>query len=171
MRILITGGTGLVGTAISNIKDNYNYEFIFMSSKDCDLINYNITYKYIKDRKPDVIIHLAAFVGGLYRNMNDKSHMLENNLLMNYNIINICHKLNIKKVISCLSTCIFPDKIEYPIDETMLHMGPPHDSNDVYAYSKRMLEIHSRMYNEHYKDNFVSIIPTNIYGENDFFSL
>tara|TARA_R110002074_G_scaffold14060_2_gene49290 strand:- start:697 stop:1629 length:933 start_codon:yes stop_codon:yes gene_type:complete len=171
MKILVTGGSGLVGSAISKIKTNYNYEFIFISSKDCDLTNYDDTYNYFKSHNPDYVIHLAAFVGGLFRNMNQKSDMLEKNLLMNFNVINICHKLKIKKLVSCLSTCIFPDKIQYPIDETMLHMGEPHCSNDVYAYSKRMLEIHSRMYNEHYNDNFVCIIPTNIYGENDFYSL
>ena len=171
MKLLVTGGSGLVGSAISKIKTNYNYEFIFISSKDCDLTNYGETYNYFKSHNPDYVIHLAAFVGGLFRNMNQKSDMLERNLLMNFNVINICHKLQVKKVVSCLSTCIFPDKIQYPIDETMLHMGKPHCSNDVYAYSKRMLEIHSRMYNEHYNDNFVCIIPTNIYGENDFYSL
>jgi len=74
-------------------------------------------------------------------------------------------------MVACLSTCIFPDKTEYPIDESMLHNGPPHSSNDAYAYAKRMLEVQCRMYNENHGDNFVCIIPTNIYGPNDNFNI
>ena len=67
-------------------------------------------------------------------------------------------------MLACLSTCIFPDKTSYPINEDMLHNGEPHSSNDDYAYSKRMLEIHCKSYREQYGDNFMCIIPTNIYG-------
>ena len=171
MKILVTGGTGMVGNAIYNIQDKYNYDFVFISSRDCDLTNYQDTYMFFKNQNPDYIIHLAASVGGLYKNMNFKVDMLEKNLLINFNVLNISHKLKVKKVISCLSTCIFPDKINYPINEDMLHNGPPHTSNNAYAYAKRMLEIHSKAYREQYGDNFICIIPTNIYGKNDNYSL
>ena len=171
MNILITGGSGLVGSAIKRICNNYNYNFIFASSKDCDLTNYNETLNYFIKIKPDYVIHLAAYVGGLFKNMNNKVDMFEKNLLINYNVVKCSHKLKVKKLISCLSTCIFPDKIKYPINESMLHQGEPHYSNEGYAYAKRMLEIHSKKYCEEFKDNFICIIPTNIYGENDNFSL
>ena len=74
-------------------------------------------------------------------------------------------------IVSCLSTCIFPDKIKFPIDETKLHNGPPHSSNEGYAYSKRLLETLSRCYNAQYNTDFICIIPTNIYGKNDNFNL
>ena len=90
---------------------------------------------------------------------------------MNDNVLSCSHKYGIKKVVSCLSTCIFPDKTTYPINETMLHNGPPHLSNDAYAYSKRMLEVQSKAYQEQYGDNFICVIPTNIYGENDNYNL
>ena len=171
MKILITGGSGMVGFGIKTIKNNYNYEFNFLSSKDCDLTKYEETYNYFKEYNPDYVIHLAAYVGGLFKNMNFKVDMLEKNLLINFNVLKVCHELNVKKVVSCLSTCIFPDKTTYPINEDMLHNGPPHNSNDAYAYAKRMLEIHSKAYQEQYGDNFVCVIPTNIYGENDNYSL
>lgn len=171
MNILITGGSGLVGSAIKRICNNYNYNFIFASSKDCDLTNYNETLNYFIKIKPDYVIHLAAYVGGLFKNMNNKVDMFEKNLLINYHVVKCSHKLKVKKLISCLSTCIFPDKIKYPINENMLHQGEPHYSNEGYAYAKRMLEIHSKKYCEEFKDNFICIIPTNIYGENDNFSL
>ena len=168
--ILVTGGTGLVGYAIKSISNDYNYNFIFANSKDCDLCNYEETFKYFESIKPSICIHLAANVGGLLKNMNNKVSMLEKNLIMNYNVVKCCHEFKVEKAIFCLSTCIFPDKITYPIDETMLHLGPPHTSNDAYAYAKRMLEIHVKQYIDQ-GDNFVCIIPTNIYGPNDNYSL
>jgi GDP-L-fucose synthase len=170
--ILITGSSGLVGNAFKQIASQYsNYEFIFSSSKCCNLINYEETYTYLQKIKPNYVIHLAANVGGLYKNMNYKVDMLEKNLLINFNILKCCYEFNVEKCICILSTCIFPDKTSYPIDETMLHNGPPHSSNDAYAYAKRMMEIHCRSYNEQYKTNFSCIIPTNIYGHHDNFSL
>ncbi len=171
MKILVTGGTGLVGYGIQQICNQYDYEFIFMSSKNCDLVNYEVTKAFFEKHKPDYVIHLAACVGGLFKNMNQKVEMYEKNTLINCNVLKCCHELNVKKVISCLSTCIFPDKTSYPIDETMLHNGPPHCSNDAYAYSKRMLEVHSKAYQQQYGDKFICVIPTNIYGENDNYNL
>ena len=167
MVVLVTGGSGLVGYALSNIKNNY----IYLSSKDCDLTNYDMTYDVFKKYNPTHVIHLAAYVGGLYKNMNQKVEMLEKNTLININVLKVCHELNINNVISCLSTCIFPDKTTYPIDENMLHDGKPHCSNDAYAYSKRLLDTLSKSYREEYNRNYTCIIPTNIYGENDNYSL
>ena len=171
MKILVTGGTGLVGSAIRSISKNYNYEFVFLSKKDCDLLDYNETFNYFNKYKPDFVIHLAANVGGLFKNMNYKVDMLEDNILINLNVLKVSHNIGVKKLIACLSTCIFPDKTTYPINETMLHNGPPHFSNDAYAYAKRLLETHCKAYQEQYNDNFVCVIPTNIYGPYDNFNL
>ena len=166
--ILVTGGTGLVGKAIETISNQYSkYTFIFIGSKDCDLMDYDKTLEYFKLHRPTYIIHLAAYVGGLYKNMNNKVDMYEKNIIINYNVLKCAHIVNVKKCISCLSTCIFPNKTAYPINENMLHSGPPHPSNDAYAYSKRMLEVQSRAYREQYNDNFICVIPTNIYGPYD----
>ena len=172
MKILITGGTGLVGNGLKSVCDEYkDHQFIFSSSKDCDLKNYEKSELFFEIIKPDYIIHCAANVGGLYKNMNYKVEMLEDNLIMNYNILKLSHKYKVKKLICILSTCIFPDKTSYPIDETMLHNGPPHFSNDAYAYAKRLMEIHVNAYNQQYDTNFVCVIPTNIYGKHDNFSI
>ena len=76
-----------------------------------------------------------------------KSTMFEKNSLINLNVIQASYTVGVKRLIACLSTCIFPDKTSYPIDETMFYDGPPHHSNDAYAYAKRMLEIHCKAYN------------------------
>ena len=172
--ILVTGGSGLVGNAIRNISSEYRnkYDFVFVSSKDYNLTKMDDTKNMFEKYKPNYVIHLAACVGGLFKNMNNKVEMLEENLMINYNVVKCSHDYGVDKLIACLSTCIFPDKsVTYPIDETMLHNGPPHSSNDAYAYAKRMLEIHCRSYREKYGDNFTCIIPTNIYGPHDNFHL
>jgi len=171
MKILVTGGSGLVGYGLKTIQNNYSYDFIFISSKDCDLTNYEKSKLFFEFVKPDFVIHCAANVGGLYKNMNQKVQMLEDNIIMNLNVLKLCHKFHVKKLICILSTCIFPDKTTYPIDENMLHNGPPHHSNDAYAYAKRLMETHVNAYNQQYNTNFVCVIPTNIYGMYDNFSL
>lgn len=169
--VLVTGGSGLVGQALQKIKSNYEYDFIFATSKMCNLVNYNDTREFFKKIRPHFVIHLAANVGGLYKNMNNKVMMLEDNMQMNYHVLKCCYEFDVEKVISCLSTCVFPDKTTYPINETMLHDGPPHTSNDAYAYAKRMLDIYSQMYREQYKKRFICVIPTNIYGPHDNYHL
>jgi GDP-L-fucose synthase len=169
--ILVTGGSGLVGNAIKKVSKKYNYNFIFISSKDFNLLNMDETREMFEKYKPTFVIHLAGYVGGLYRNMNNKVDMLEKNLLINFNVIKCAHDYQVKKMVACLSTCIFPNEISYPIDENMLHNGAPHFSNDAYAYAKRMIEIHCRAYRENYGDHFICITPTNIYGPHDNFDL
>lgn len=177
MKILVTGGSGLVGHGIRNEYNthissvNTDHDIIFLSSKDCNLLSYSDTLELFKKEKPDCIIHLAAIVGGLFKNMSSKVDMFEGNLMINYNVLKAAHEANIQRVVSCLSTCIFPDAMVYPINEKMLHNGPPHFSNDAYAYAKRMLEIHSKAYQEQYGRDYICVIPTNIYGPYDNFNL
>ena len=171
--VLVTGGHGLVGNAIKNLERDYrkSYYFIFLNSKMCDLTDYNETITLFHAIKPDIIIHLAACVGGLFKNMSQKVKMFEDNLLINTHVIKAAQICGVKDLIACLSTCVFPDQISYPINETMLHDGPPHTSNEGYAYSKRMLEIQCKLYSEEYTLNYNCIIPTNIYGPHDNFNL
>ena len=171
-RIIITGGSGLVGTAIRTISQKYSeYEFVYISSSEYDLTSMEKTREMFEIYKPYYVIHLAACVGGLFKNMSDKVKMLEDNLMINFNVVKCSHEYKVEKLVACLSTCIFPDKTSYPINETMLHDGPPHASNDAYAYAKRILHIQCKAYRETYGDNFVCVIPTNVYGPNDNFNL
>jgi GDP-L-fucose synthase len=173
--VLVTGGTGLVGKALQRIVklldlDNQE-QWVFLSSKDADLRDPAQTELLFSKYKPNYVIHLAAFVGGLFKNIKYKVEFWRYNTIMNENILHYSHKYNVEKVISCLSTCIFPDKTTYPIDETMIHDGPPHQSNEGYAYAKRMIDVQNRLYAEEYGCKFTSVIPTNIYGPNDNFHL
>ena len=100
-KILITGSSGLVGSAIKKVSCNcnYNYSFVYSTSNDCNLENYKETLGYLNKIKPDYVIHLAANVGGLFKNMNNKVGMLEKNLLINFNIVKACYENNINNLI------------------------------------------------------------------------
>uniref|UniRef100_A0A5S6R1X3 GDP-L-fucose synthase n=1 Tax=Trichuris muris TaxID=70415 RepID=A0A5S6R1X3_TRIMR len=81
------------------------------------------------------------------------------------------HEYKVGKVLSCTSTCIFPDQTTYPIDETMIHLGPPHESNMGYAYAKRLLDVMNKLYNDTYGCKYTSVIPCNVFGPHDNFNL
>lgn len=173
VRVLVTGGTGLVGKAIEAVVNEENVSnetWYFASSKDADLRDRASTKALFDRIKPTHVIHLAAMVGGLFRNLKYKVEFYRENILINDNVMECSHEIGVVKLVSCLSTCIFPDKTSYPIDETMIHNGPPHHSNAGYAYAKRMIDVMNKAYNEqHYGGaaRFTSIIPTNIYGPHD----
>lgn len=174
--VLVTGGTGLVGKGIEDFTSTdpiatETETYIFLSSKDGDLRDKTQTYAIFEKYRPAMVIHLAALVGGLFRNMKEKVEFYRENVLINDNVMEACKDHKVEKLVSCLSTCVFPDKTTYPIDESMIHNGPPHASNEGYAYAKRMLDVMSRCYKEEYGCNFTSIIPTNIYGPHDNFNV
>ncbi|MCL4136300.1 UNVERIFIED_CONTAM: hypothetical protein GTU68_047867 [Idotea baltica] len=172
--VLVTGGSGLVGQAIKThvaSENKANEKWIFLSSKDADLKDALQTRNVFKKHQPTHVIHLAAMVGGLFKNMKYNCDFYRNNMLMNDNVLEVCKELGVKKLVSCLSTCIFPDKTPYPIDETMIHNGLPHTSNMGYSFAKRMLDVANRMYHEQYKCQFTSIVPCNVFGPHDNYSI
>ncbi|XP_071442098.1 GDP-L-fucose synthase [Hetaerina americana] len=173
-RILVTGGTGLVGRAIEyNIlhEKPANEAWIFLGSKDGDLSDREQTRAVFSKHQPTHVIHLAAMVGGLFHNMAHNLDFLRNNILINDNVLHASYVSGVKKVVSCLSTCIFPDKTTYPIDETMVHNGPPNDTNFGYSYAKRLIDVQNRGYHEQYGMNYTSVIPCNVFGPYDNFNL
>lgn len=167
MTVLVFGGTGLVGKALKNLEPNWTY----LGSRDGDLRNMKKCIKLFEKYNPTKIVFLAALVGGLYKNLDANYDMFLDNMKMQMNIIECCNNFGIKDAIFCLSTCVFPKKVKYPIKEEYLHNGAPHDSNYGYAYAKRNLEVMCRLSNAKYGSNFKCISPTNIYGEYDNFHL
>lgn len=120
---------------------------------------------------PEGIIHCAAKVGGVKGNMDYPAEFTYQNLLMNTLIIEEARLAGVKKLISFASTCVFPDKVEYPLTPDKIHLGPPHHSNYGYAYAKRMAEIQLQSYREQYGLNYFSVIPCNIYGPGDNYNM
>ena len=100
-------------------------------------------------------------------NMKYKLSMLRDNININDNVLHTSHVTGVRKVVSCLSTCVFPDGIEPPLREDKIHLGPPHESNFGYAHAKRLVDIANHAYKEEFGSNFTAAIPTNIYGPYD----
>jgi len=162
LKTLVTGGTGLIGSAISS---DYKISSMF------DLRERSQTEKVFLDIEPDSVIHCAARVGGLGANMSKKGEFFFDNIMINTNVLECARIFGVKRLVAFLSTCIFPDNVEYPIDESKIHLGEPHSSNYPYAYAKRMVDVQIRAYREQYGLNYTAIIPTNVFGPNDNFNL
>lgn len=191
LKILVTGSDGMVGSAVQRISSNMDevlalldektlekvkkkriiFRFVFMNRQTLDLTNKEAVYSSIGIIKPDVVLHLAAKVGGLFANQGDNAGFYFQNIKMSENILGACYKHNINYTFSFLSTCIYPnDPTMLPYTETNLHAGEPHPSNYGYAFAKRQHEVMCRLYNELGQNN-VCLIPNNLYGPNDNFDV
>lgn len=169
MKILITGGTGMVGSAFNNLATAH--ELILVGSGDYDLRLPCDCSRMFSDNHPDAIIHLAAKVGGVKGNTDYVADFFRDNIVINTNVLQSAVELKVPKVLSLLSTCIYPDSPTYPLTEDQIHNGEPHQSNFGYAYAKRMLEVHSRAIRNQYGLKYITAVPNNIYGPKDNFDL
>lgn len=167
-KTLVTGAGGLVGYAIRQLNPNNT---VYITRKDADLTDFSSTKKIFEKIRPDHVIHLAAEIAGIGGNMIHSGEFFRKNILINVNVLEAARLFNTKKLISFMSTCVFPDPCTYPLNEKDIHSGPPHPSNFGYAYAKRMLEVQSNAYRKEWGCNYIVAIPTNIYGENDFWNL
>lgn len=175
--LIITGSNGLLGTALVRSALDKNIIAYGHTRVDSDLLNREDTHKYIRhmvehnDTPPDTLIHCAAKVGGVQANMNDNSGFFEINLKINRNVLEACYSNDVKNVVSILSTCVFPDKVTYPLTADQIDNGRPHNSNYGYSYSKRLLRYETEVYRNVTGNNWISVIPSNLYGVDDNFSI
>jgi GDP-L-fucose synthase len=175
-KILVTGANGLVGMAVrGHVADNKldagHIHWHFASSKDADLRDSKATRALFGRAQPTHVLHLAAHVGGLFANMKHQVEFWQDNMRMQENIFECCKAHNVRRLVSCLSTCVFPDGASLPMDESIIMDGPPHFSNRGYAYAKRMVLMLGDLYNEQYGTNFATVVPCNIFGKHDNFSI
>ena len=161
MSLLVTGGTGMVGSAFKAL------------IPDADYPTREEFHNNFYDMQGKNVVHLAAKVGGVKANTDEVCQFYTINSTINQKLLQQAYSSNAKKVVSLLSTCVYPDSpyVIYPLTEDQLHLGPPHSSNFGYAYSKRMVDVMSRAYRQQYGCNFITAIPNNLYGENDNFDL
>jgi len=167
MKAIITGGSGLLGSELCRLSPGS----LSLSSKDYDLTEAS-HLRLSLNGKFDTVIHCAARVGGVKANTDYVADFFDDNIKMNMSVLEAC-KHDGLKLVSVLSTCIYPDAsyVKYPLTEDQLHMGPPHSSNFGYAYAKRMLEVQGRAYHQQFGSNVISVIPNNLYGPNDNYDI
>ncbi len=168
--VLVTGAYGMIGSALRSILPKTS-NIICPTIQDANLTNRQQVFNMIQLLKPSYIIHLAAKVGGVKANSDYLADFYSQNIRMNTNVLDAAHVNKVKKVVSLMSTCVYPDKTEYPLRESNIHNGEPHKSNYAYAHAKRMLDIQSKAYRDQFGDNFITIIPNNLYGAHDYFDL
>ena len=166
MKTIVTGGSGFVGRRLSLIQPDW----IYVSSKDCDLTNSAMVAEMFGDLKPTAVVHLAARVGGIKDNIENQADFFYTNTMMNTNIIHEAYNAGIKRVLSSLSTCAFPEDLQYfPFDEDQIYNGAPTITNFSYGMTKRMLHVSSCAYRNQYGMNYSTFCPSNIYGPGDNF--
>lgn len=172
MKVVVTGGSGLVGQALKTLIDLNNLDnFTFFSSADYDLRNsIEVDTMFIK-YQPDIIIHCASIVAGLYGNIDSNYTMLVDNLKINMNIVDSCKKYKVRRLINILSTCVFGNDLDYPLTSEQIHQKIPDTSNEGYSYSKRILSTASKLLTRCSDIEVVNLIPTNLYGKYDNFHL
>jgi GDP-L-fucose synthase len=164
MKILVTGGSGMVGRSLKKLFPNA----IYVSSKDYNLTSELDVIKMFETHRPDTVIHLAAKVGGIIDNIAKPAEYFDDNVLMNTLLLKYSLKYNVTRFIGILSTCIYPDVVEnYPMLENDLHLGPPTKTNFSYGYAKRSLAVQIDAYNQQYGTKYQYLIPCNLYGEYD----
>tara|TARA_B100000989_G_C19516918_1_gene462123 strand:- start:666 stop:1577 length:912 start_codon:yes stop_codon:yes gene_type:complete len=162
MKILVTGGSGMVGSELKKLLPNATYP----TSKELNLADPHSVESFLKRNQFNYVIHLAAHVGSLHDNIENSTLYFDQNILINTIITKLSHQNGIKNFLGILSTCIYPDDLDdFPIKEKSLHLGAPHKDLMTYAYAKRSHAVQLNAYKESFNINYNYLIPCNLYGD------
>ena len=171
MTILVAGKTGLVGSAILRGLDKAGKTAVGINSKDVDLLDRKKTFEYIQDLKPNLIIDAAARVGGIGANSNFPVNFLSENLQIQCNLMDAAHEAKVEKFVFLGSSCIYPKFATQPLNEKSLLTGELEESNSAYAIAKIAGIELIKSYRKQFGYNWISLMPTNLYGPYDNFDL
>ena len=168
---LIAGSSGMVGRGIVRIAKSQGItDIVEVNSKTCDLRNLQKTRELLLDTKPDVVIDAAAKVGGILANSTEPVDFMINNLQIQTNLFSASHEANVKKVVFLSSSCVYPKLAAQPIKESSLLTGSLEETNSAYAVAKiagmRLIQAYRQQFNR----NWISVMPTNLFGTFDNFS-
>lgn len=170
-KIVITGGAGFLGKAlIANLTNRGASEFFVPRSRDYDLTDPAAVSRMYEDARPDLVIHLAARVGGIGANMKAPADLYINNLLMGTYIIEESRKREIPKTVLLGTICAYPKFTPVPFHEDDLWSGYPEETNAPYGVAKKALLVHAQANREQYGQNSIFLLPTNLYGPHDKFN-
>lgn len=171
-KIYIAGHRGLVGSAIwKNLQEKGFTNLVGKSSSDLDLTDYISTKKFFETEKPEYVFLAAAYVGGIIANNTYRADFITKNLQIQNNVISLAHLYGVKKLLFLGSTCIYPKEAHQPIAENELLTNVLEYTNEPYAIAKIAGLKMCESYNVQYGTNFISVMPTNLYGPNDNFDL
>lgn len=169
-KIYVAGHRGLVGSAIVRLLQKKGFNNLLLKKRtELDLLNQNEVSNFFKKEKPEYIFLAAARVGGILANSTYPAQFIHENLLIESNIIDSAYKNKVKKLLFPGSSCIYPRLAPQPIKEEYLLTGELEPTNKAYAIAKIAGIIMCQSYNKQYGSNFISVMPTNLYGENDNF--
>lgn len=172
MKIFVSGHTGLVGSAISNyIRERTSHSWIGRTRNELDLLNKLEVEDFIMAEKPDAVIMAAAKVGGIKANSDYPVEFLSENLQIQNNVIDAAFKAGTERLIFLGSSCIYPKFCPQPIKEEYLLTGPLEPTNEPYAIAKIAGLKLIQAYRQEFQKNWISVMPTNIYGPRDNFDL
>lgn len=171
-KIYVAGHRGLVGSAIMRLLQKEGYiNIVTKNHKDLDLLDQVAVNSFFEKEKPEYVFLAAAKVGGILANRDYPAEFIYKNLQIQNNIIQKSHEIGVKKLLFLGSSCIYPKECPQPIKEEYLLSGYLESTNDAYAIAKiaglKMCDAYARQYG----DNFIAVMPTNLYGPNDNFDL
>ncbi|HII4402473.1 TPA: GDP-L-fucose synthase [Clostridium perfringens] len=171
-KIYVAGHRGLVGSAIvRNLQEKGFNNIICRTHKELDLTNQNEVRKFFEEERPEYVFLAAAKVGGIHANNTYPADFIYENLMIQNNVIKAAHDFEVKKLLFLGSTCIYPKMAPQPIKEDYLLTGSLKETNEAYAVAKIAGLEMCKFFKRQYGDNFISCMPTNLYGPNDNFDL
>ena len=171
-KIYVAGHRGLVGSAIVRNLEAKGYKnIIYRTHKELDLKNQEAVRRFFEEEKPEYVFLAAAKVGGIHANNTYPADFIYDNLMIQNNVIKAAHDFEVKKLLFLGSTCIYPKMAPQPIKEEYLLTGSLEETNEAYAVAKIAGLEMCKFFKRQYGDNFISCMPTNLYGPNDNFDL
>ena len=171
-KIFVAGHRGMVGSSIVRKLLSKGYKnLVLRTRQELDLLNQNAVKSFFELERPEYVFLAAAKVGGIWANNSYKADFIFENLEVQNNVIFNAWKFGVKKLLFLGSSCIYPKLCPQPIKEEYLMSGPLEETNDAYAVAKIAGIKMCQSFNEQYKTNFISVMPTNLYGPNDNFDL
>lgn len=169
-RILVTGGSGFLGSfVVSKLKERGCKEIFVPRSKDYDLVQMEAVKRLYRDAKPDIVIHLAARVGGIGANRENPGKFFYENLMMGVQLMEVGRQVGIEKFVAIGTICAYPKFTPVPFKEEDLWNGYPEETNAPYGLAKKMLLVQAQAYRQQYGFNAIYLLPVNLYGPGDNF--